>query len=154
MQREIESHFERLLNRRRLHVHVWDADAPSSAPLVCHPIDYAALSPGASVRTEVELGGGQVAECNLCVLPSGGRLGVDRDVEFAAEMHQVHTPAHPRTISPDPHAWILVAARMGLRKDLRTEPHGAPHDPHSDPHSDPQPPSSLPAYGLPSPSMP
>lgn len=70
--REVESHFERLLDRSRLQVRVWDADAPGSAPpLVCQPVDYAALRPGASVRREVDLGGGQVALCNLCVLPSG-----------------------------------------------------------------------------------
>lgn len=76
--REVESHFERLLARRQLQIRVWDADQPleegggaaASSVRVCTPVDYAALCPGASVSKEVELGGGQVAVCNLCVLPA------------------------------------------------------------------------------------
>ena len=80
--REIESHFERLLARENLQIRVWDDDATGSATGAevdpsaeasmmrqCQPVDYAALCPGASVNQEVELGGGQVAVCNLCVLP-------------------------------------------------------------------------------------
>ena len=75
--REIESHFERLLDRGSLVVRVWDADEPSGEldpSLVCRPLDYAALSPGASVKVEVLLSGEQLAECNLCVLPVSSAL--------------------------------------------------------------------------------
>ena len=93
---EIESHFERLLDRRELRVRVWDDDAPDAAPLCCRPIDYQQLCPGASVKLDVDLGHGQTAQCNLCVLPStggglapkaGGASGTSADVGgFAAGM--------------------------------------------------------------------
>lgn len=72
--REVESHFERLLARRNLQIRIWDADVSGADEAEasmrrCSPVDYAALCPGASVRKDVELGGGQVAVCNLCVLP-------------------------------------------------------------------------------------
>jgi hypothetical protein len=38
--------------------------------VTCAPVDYASIAPGASVKQVIELGGGQRAECNLCVLPT------------------------------------------------------------------------------------
>eukprot|EP00900_Chrysochromulina_parva_P020111 jgi/Chrpa1/28100/Chrysochromulina_OHIO_Genome00004213-RA len=54
--REVESHFERLLDRAALSVRVWDADQPGATPRRCQPIDYSRLSPGASVKLVVDLG--------------------------------------------------------------------------------------------------
>ena len=88
---EIESHFERLLDREGLRVRVWDADAPETEPIICHPIDYVNLSPGASLRLEVPLGFGQTANCNLCVLdgatPATGTAGRSSHTVVGAGMH-------------------------------------------------------------------
>ena len=89
---EIESHFERLLDRPGLTVRVHDDDLAHCTTAVhegedgevmaeveeacevrlCKPVDYSLLgAPGASVKKEIDLGGGQMAQCNLCVMPAG-----------------------------------------------------------------------------------
>ena len=76
---EIESHFERLLDRGNLTVRV-RGDDELAVDRLCQPVDYAALCPGASVRKSVDLGGGQEAECNLCVLPTATALQSEQSI--------------------------------------------------------------------------
>jgi len=107
--REVESHFERLLDRAALSVRVWDADQPDATPRRCQPIDYSRLSPGASVKLAVDLGFGQTADCNLCVLP-GAANAMQRDGDadsgggdgggFSPELHASRFFVSGRRIAP------------------------------------------------------
>ena len=118
---EIESHFERLLGRGALKVVVHDADArptvaaaAAAAPMAaaaaevgagevaaaaqqCEAIDYASLveSPNSAVRRSLDIGGGQTAEVNLCVLPSNSsaaaRAAAQRPARFFQNGRRIGT---------------------------------------------------------------
>ena len=101
-----------LLDRARLRVRVIDDDvAGESVERTCRPLDYASLSPGASVKRTIDLGGGQTALCNLCVLSSSAPASPP---QATASTGPPTAAAAPPGTAPS----ARLAARHGARSEL------------------------------------